>query len=265
MGARAVLRILLLLAVAVATLPALGARDARGCTLRVGWEPWEPYAYRAKDGAVTGLDAEAAKLVIAAAGCKPSFVEEPWHRLLRSAEEGSVDILPTASRTPEREAFGDFGLPYRMEEVRLVGRAGEMPAPVAAPLRPLLLERGRKLGVVRGYAYGPEVAALLADPALSGRIETASSDDMNFGKLLARRIDFLLTDRAVAAAMVRRPEANGALRQHQPPIYAAPIYFMTARKTVSVDRRAALDDAVRQLLAGGKLAALEETFLGPGS
>lgn len=148
-----------------ATLPAEAARpvaaglvlsdaeqaylDARGRTIRACVDPdWMPLEGLDRAGQATGMSAEFMDLF--AARGKLSFDVLPvrtWIESLEAARARRCDILPMVLPTPGRMAFMDFTRPYFTSPNVLLGR-------VEAPFVERLSELdGRKLGIVRGYAF----------------------------------------------------------------------------------------------------------------
>jgi polar amino acid transport system substrate-binding protein len=110
----------------------------------------------------------------------------PWPRVLKSAEYGEIDLVLSLKRTPEREAYLDFT------------SAPSFPNPMAvfvARARPLKFDSpqdlvGKRGGRSSGDRFG-ELFDRFADKHLS--LEDAESLDINFGKLVAGRIDYVVT------------------------------------------------------------------------
>ncbi|MFU8831511.1 MAG: substrate-binding periplasmic protein, partial [Wenzhouxiangella sp.] len=120
------------------------------CKLSMGWDPWEPYHFSPFGGEVQGLDIELVSALANHAGCELEFVQGNWASLLSLIRVGELDLLPGATRTPEREEFSWFSAPYREERFLIYVRAAEAEEWESGSLE-TLLEQGFRLGVTQGY------------------------------------------------------------------------------------------------------------------
>lgn len=110
----------------------------------------------------------------------------PWQRVLKSAEHGQIDLVVSLKPTPEREAYLAFT------------SAPAFPNPMAvftAKARPVKFETpedlvGKRGGRTSGDRFGDEFDRL-ADRSLT--LEDADSLAVNFNKLAAGRIDYVVT------------------------------------------------------------------------
>ena len=110
----------------------------------------------------------------------------PWPRVLKSAEHGQIDLIVSLKPTPEREAYLSFTA------------APAFPNPMAvfaARARPLSYEQpqdlvGKRGGRTAGDRFG-DAFDRYAEQALT--LEDADSLSVNFHKLSAGRIDYVVT------------------------------------------------------------------------
>ena len=83
--------------------------------------------------------------------------------------DGDIDLLYGASKTPEREAFAQFSLPYRVEQMLLLTQRTDPPQPAQLSLRRWLASPNangnpRVLGVILGFYYGPRLDPIVHAP-----------------------------------------------------------------------------------------------------
>lgn len=110
----------------------------------------------------------------------------PWPRVLKSAEYGQIDLIVSLKPTPEREAYLQFT------------RSPAFPNPMAvfsAKARPLKFNSlqdlvGQRGGRTAGDRFG-DVFDRFAEQSLT--LEDADSLGVNFQKLAAGRIDYVVT------------------------------------------------------------------------
>ncbi len=174
---------------AVALL-ALGlAQGAVACSreLQVGLSELGYGAYL-RDGQWQGIVPEMLAELSLRSGCKLKLVSRPRARVLLEFEQGQLDIVTSALRTPDRDRVGHF-LPYAYTEQDLIV-IGE---PVPHTLEELRRLPDAKLGVVRGVRMGPRMNDQV-DTMLAARQAEYSPDfdnlaaKMNAGRLKAALI-----------------------------------------------------------------------------
>ena len=245
---------LLLAACLLALLPALSSADCFK-PLTVGWEPWKPFMYLDERGQLVGLDIELIQAVAQRMQCTLSFVQLPFKRHMLELQSGHIDLATSVQWTAEREAYAYFSKPYRESQMRLLLPAAQVaryPLSELAQLRDLPL----RLGVTRGYFYGPGVEALLIKP---GRLqfEDAISDEVNLAKLQAGRIDGFFADPLVVASL---PGAQGTVVAHPLPVHGSTFHFIASRLSVSAELMQQFDAALAELQADGELQAIVDRY-----
>ncbi|WP_430460775.1 substrate-binding periplasmic protein [Thalassolituus sp. LLYu03] len=227
--------------------------------VKVGWEPWEPYAFE-KSGAFTGLDLDMATAVLQKMGCPYTYVNRPWKRLLTEIESGALTMTGGASRTAEREVYGHFSDPYRTESAVLFVRKTDAAGLASVKTLRDLIGRNFKLGFTRGYYYGENYAALENDPGFKALLVEAGDDVTNYKKVAARRLDGFLADPFSAAAGFK---TENMTNQFAPlmTVYSDDIYFLISKKAVSAEFMAAFNKGLADLKASGEYRALLDKYL----
>lgn len=78
-------------------------------TLRVGWAPWFPYAYKdPKTSQVSGLTVDLMKELAASMKVELQLVEDSWGTMIAGLQADKFDILMPMAATPPREAAATF-------------------------------------------------------------------------------------------------------------------------------------------------------------
>jgi len=72
---------------------------------------YPPFAIVTK-GQADGFSVELLRSAVAQMGGKVDFTVDSWSRIKASLQEGDIDVLPLVGRTPEREVYFDFSIPY---------------------------------------------------------------------------------------------------------------------------------------------------------
>ncbi len=81
--------------------------------VRVAATPdWPPFEFVDSAGQYTGITAELFQTVAKRVGLKPEFVIESWEDLVNMLHEGTVDVAPGLTKTPEREKFLLYTEPF---------------------------------------------------------------------------------------------------------------------------------------------------------
>jgi polar amino acid transport system substrate-binding protein len=231
------------------------------CSLRVGWEPYDPFTFIDDNGLLTGADIELIKAVAEEIGCKLSFRGMPWNRILLEIEKGAVDVTSSASWTEERDEWAWFSAPYRRPEVALFVRKGEARN---YPLDSLadIPRTGFRLGVIEGYFLGEDVARHIADPAFAALVEGAADYAVNLTKLLHGRIDgFLVDDVDVLRAEAQALGMLDSVERHPIQVEGVNLHYMFSRASVRRDVVNAFDQALARMKADGQVERIFQKFL----
>jgi two-component system, NarL family, sensor histidine kinase EvgS len=116
--------------------------------LRLGYDTdWPPVEYVDKEGKLVGMSADFMQKLSAIMGIEIRPIKaQGWETTLEGIREGSVDILFSTTRTPQRDSFLLFSEPYLRFPMVIVTDQG---APYIGDMTDL---RGRKIAVVKGYA-----------------------------------------------------------------------------------------------------------------
>ena len=121
----------------------------------------------------------------------------PWPRVLKSAEHGEIDLVLSLKPTPERQAYLDFTRSPSFPNPMAVFTARERPLKFDAPEDLVGRRGGRTAGDRFGDAFDRFAAQQLA-------LEDADSLGVNFNKLAAGRIDYVVTGLYTGRAQLLR-------------------------------------------------------------
>lgn len=194
-----------------------GQAQAQDCRLRVGWEEWYPLIHE-RDGQLAGSEFVLLSTLAKQANCQLEFIELPWIRALKSLQNGDIDLLYGASKTPEREAFAQFSRPYRVEQMLLLTHREGPPQPGPISLTSWLATsngkgKPRVLGVILGFYYGDSLDPIVHAPEAQAQRLQVRWDQQLLKLLKAKRIDGYLIEASIVPQLTRQnPQA---LQQHQ--------------------------------------------------
>lgn len=240
---------------ALASLPVRAADvldtiRARG-VLRVAMEgSYPPFNFiDPKTGALTGYDADVARLLAARLGVKAALVPVEWATILAGLGGGGYDVvISQVSITPKREGLYAFSVPYTYSSAQLILRSND-----DARYRKLDDLKGRRLGVARGSIYEQLARQTAGLDVRSYPAAPETLQDLAFG-----RVDAALNDSLMVAYLVK----TAAL-----PIKPGPRVGEGERIGIAFQKgqpklQAALDMALQQMQADGSLARVSRQWFG---
>lgn len=208
---------------------------------------------RGPEGRVTvtgGLLVELSRQLAAELGREATFMPMPRKRLEPALQAGDADLLcyidPAWLSEPERLDW--TGVFLRNENV-LVARTGQS---LPSQLEDL---RQARIGTVAGYIY-PEFQGRLGQDGLQR--DDAPNDATNLRKLVAGRVDYVVTHRLYLDHMLRvRPELREAI--------GGRLEIRRFEARCAVSRRASvsaaeLDAAIERLQRSGRWAAIVAAY-----
>ncbi|MFC3092720.1 amino acid ABC transporter substrate-binding protein [Alteromonas sediminis] len=202
------------------------------CAFRLGFDVWAPYQFVDLNNQVSGLDIELISDVASLMDCDLEFVQGTWRDLLQGLENGNIDMLLGASKTPARETFAHFSLPYRQEEFVLYIRTNE---PEFAAFKSIddFIQNGSKIGLVSEYFYGDEISSMLDSEDKADHFVFGIMGELNVARLLDMDIDAYLEDSFVGASIIRRKALSSMIEPHSIRITTGDIYVMFSKSNVT--------------------------------
>lgn len=238
-----------------------GAAEAppEPCRLTVGWDPWEPYHYAPVGNRVQGLDVDLIGAMAGSVDCELNWEQGSWANMLRLVRLGDIDLLPGATRTPEREAFAHFSDPYRAESFRIHVRADEVDQWSGMSLTELL-ENDFRLGFTRGYIYGKSVDRVLSDDRWQDQLVEVPVGELNFLNLVDFRIDGFLEDPFVASSIDHRREWGVTFEALPLEVQSGDVRLMFSKASVDADLVARFNEALADLRESGEYQRILERY-----
>lgn len=223
--------------------------------LIVGWDLWAPYHYLDAQGQITGASIAVVSEAARRVGCKLSFKQSTWPRLLRDIELGKVEIALEASDTPERRRVGQLSRSYNSSVTYLWTRRTTVFEPFA-DLEQLLSQK-RRLGVQVGWCFGEPVdGQLKAASVVPGRIEYVRSELQNLDKLLAGRIDGYLGDWASTQHILKQNAPHAGIGSRSPALIRTAAHLLFSHRTVDPALVQAFNSALTAMEKDGTLPKL---------
>ena len=174
----------------------------------------------------------------------------PWPRVLKSAEHGQIDLVVSLKPTPERDAYLVFTRSPAFPNPMAVFAAKARPVPFDSP-QDLV---GRRGGRTAGDRFG-DAFDRFAEQSLM--LEDADSLGVNFQKLAAGRIDYVVTGLYTGRAQLLRSGLSERILPLPRPVNEGFIHHGFSRRSPC----AALLDAVDARLAAARREGLDSRLL----
>jgi polar amino acid transport system substrate-binding protein len=213
----------------------------------------------AADNTVSGVYPEILRSVGPKEGCNFEFSVVPRARLELLFESGRADLLIPASRSAARDEVGTF-VPLIYSRATLISVASDRLAIRNA--QDLLDRRDIRVGVVRGFDFGPAYQALIKELTQQGRV-VQDVDAASIARILqADTIDMtIMAPSILVGAMQADPKAAGLLEK----LRSQPIEELPWGDSGAYISKSALNDAdktaLRELLErAGKSGAVWKAF-----
>jgi polar amino acid transport system substrate-binding protein len=259
-----------MLVLAVCSSSHVRAGGAPSIELKAGWDKWEPYQYEADLNGVPmfeGLDVQLLRLALKPMGYSVAHVQAAFDQQLEGVKTGVLDMASGMAYTDERAQYAHFSDPYRIETDVLVvpaglaeSLAGDTPAEV---FRSIAANQQFRLGLVRGFHYGPEADAFIADPAHAGQLRYGATDGQNLEKLLDGRVDAFLADHLAAETLIFRADVGRDVEVHPVTIYSTDVRVMFSKATVDAAVVTAFNARLQQMKTEGEYSQIMRRFLMP--
>lgn len=249
-----------LLAGCVMAFSATSAQAECGAII-VTWEEWEPFAYKDKDGKLTGLDIELVTAALNKAGCQVAYQEMPWARTLNGVEAGDVDVAMAASKTPEREAYGQFSEAYRQETPALwvaKGTAGNFPFKTLEDMKGATNFR---LNVTRDYAYGPVWDKIKELPEIKALTEESANDEAGVKKLVGGRVQGAFMDLVAGTSLTKTLAVSDKVEVHPMPVYSSDVFVMFSKRRTKPEVVSAFNEGMKAMKADGSFDAIYKKYV----
>ena len=233
-------------------------------TVRITNGEWAPYL--GEEEPHYGIASRIITAAFKEAGIDVEYGFFPWSRSLFLAERGDWDGSAVWFSSDARRDSFYVSDPVIISEYVFFHRRD-----MAFDWEELDDLESYQIGVTRNYDYG----TLFSEAEETGKIstETVSSDELNFQKLAAGRIDLFPVDRVVGLHMIRSEfdeEQAEALTWHPQPVRQEALHLLLSREVAGNEQRMeAFNEGLRTLREENRIEyflvdALGE-LVGPGS
>jgi polar amino acid transport system substrate-binding protein len=194
-------------------------------TLRLASGTWSPFTDVPEK---PRLAIEIVQEALKRAGHKAESTIVHPQELMDALKKGTFDGSEALWLTEDRLEYMFYSRPYLENRLILLARFGEK---VSAERTEDI--QGKKLGVVKGYAYGPEVLDAIGPKFIEG-----DSDSDNLRALLNGSLDYIIVDELLAYYMFRyEPEkASKLLVAGEIPMTTRSLHFAVHKKVPGAEK-----------------------------
>lgn len=233
----------------------LAVPAAADCVMSVRMDEDPPYLTTASDGQPGGAHADIAREALRRMGCKAAFRTLPFPRALKDLQDGTLDILPDAFRTPERQVYALFSRARNQVPNRLFIRAADQGRWAIRSFQDLP-RLGIKLGVEGGALASPDFGAISADPAFQAILTPARSHNSLWRMLHAGHIDAVILDDLTARWELAHLGLEDQMTGTTFVAAEAPAFFAFSRASVTQEQVDRFDAAIETMRKDGTLRAI---------
>jgi len=247
--------------------------QANHSTLRTASYGWRPFIYEEVAGgtkSVNGLDTRLANLAFSNIGYDVLYEgETSWNKLLDDLKKGKKDIIISALKHPEREAFGYYSEEFRRSvNVLFVPRGASEKYSLknVTDIMKMFQEKSFRLGVVDGYSYGQkELDAYIKDSENESKIVKADTDTELFNLLARKQVDGFLIDQIVGADISYKQQFQDIAEEYPLRISEIPYYVLFSKKSKEVTPELVqqFNASIAKLKDNGQYNKLVQQYLFP--
>ena len=246
MSAMRISRLLLVLSLGLATVPAL----ADPVVAIDNANP--PFMYQ-EAGQAKGLYPMLLRAVFQRAGISVEVRAMPWKRALRMGENGRVGIGGIYKTAARLEVF-DYSQPLFEEKLLIYVRKG-----AAIKFEQIGDLYDKRVGVIRGWSYTAEF-----DEALkNGRIQASlsSSDEANFRMLVSGRLDAVIAIELAGQRLIQQLQLSN-VQALELPLSINPTYLVFGKKAQQQALLQRFDQSLLEMRADGSFDKLVQQAIG---
>lgn len=204
------------------------------CHLNFGLADWRPLQYIDENGKAQGFQVGLVRAIAAELGCSLSFIVGDWKEIIEGLKEGTIDFVPDATKTPERELFANFSVPYRKDSFAIYVRKKDVEVYSDQDFDDLKKAKFR-LAINRDFLYGSEIEAWQSDKKSNRFIVYSDNTEQNLGKLMSGEIDGFVEDPYVMAYLFRSTKVKKSMTTLALPINSHHSSFMFSKKRISLE------------------------------
>ncbi len=216
---------------------------------------WPPYSIGQEGQPPTGGSiVEIVTEVYKRLGVPATMKLYPWPRCLNMIKEGQADAIMGASVNEERKSYIVFSDPVQVS-VGKVYSTSERKFEWSDWSQMM----GLRIGTTAGFNYGDDFKAAAAQHAL--KVDSARSDDLNFNKLAAGRLDvFFCTEETHDKFVEDNPQFKGKFHAASKPYFVYEYRMAFSQKNSAKDLIPQINKTLAEMKADGTTDAIIKKY-----
>lgn len=241
----------ILVALFLLVFPALVKADMQ--SIDIVCDDWPPYQTVYGDN-IDGFSTKVVTTVFDRMSVQVSSISSfPWKRAMKMMKEGSVDALFSSNFTKDRTIFAHY------PEEQIIDAPWVMWVREGSELSYKSFEdlKGKRVGLVLGYSYTPE---LLAYVEKHNNYELVASDEQNFRKLNANRLDYIVAELGNGRHIINILGLEGIKPLLKNPVKTDGLYMIFNKKNVSKEFVDEFSEELRLLKQEPLYKILHDTY-----
>jgi polar amino acid transport system substrate-binding protein len=213
-----------------------------------GHPAWPPIMYQ-KGDKIVGAGPELFAKIFQELGVKAAFkYEGPWDQVQAKAKSGSVDVLVAAYKTPERETYMKYSIPYTVDPVSLVIKKGNV----------LTYNKwedliGKKGVVMVGDSYGADFDKFMAQNLTVVKVGTPEEA---VALLEKEEADYFVYALYSAEAYIFEKKASEKIEIVHRPVATENFYLTISKKSSFIGLMPEINKLLKQYEADGTIQQL---------
>ncbi len=210
-----------------------------------GHDNWPPFMYQSND-LIVGASPEIVAKIFSELGLKISFkYVGPWDVVQEKAKSGEVDLLVAAYKTPERETYMVYSIPYAIDPVSIFVKKGKT-FPFAN-----WNELINKKGVITvGDSYGQKFDQYIKD---SLNVVTVATPDEAFALLANDQADYFVYAFYSGKKFIASKNLQEQIDILPNYVSAESFYITISKKSPLVEYLSRINQLLEQYIADGTI------------
>jgi len=238
-----------------ALLGALAAPCSLAQPLELATYDYPPFMEEGNNGP-QGMAIDIVKAVFKRMRVETHFQFFPTQRALMMMDTGKADAILTIKKTDQREAAFHFPSEPLFTQQFVIFTAKGSPLRFKGDLADLAQI---SIGIVSNASYGPRFDAAVSSQALH-RLEPANDFEQNFKKLIAHRMEAVISSRAMGIAVLHKLGALDQIEVNGPPVEELPSYLAFQRTPANKKLSVRFDETLRAMKEDGSLTRILKRY-----
>lgn len=175
----------------------------------------------------------------------------PWTRSLNLVKDGLADAIFTAYKNSERETYLEYCQEVLIDQVVSFYVKKDSRIVFDGDIKKLA---DYSIGIISTISYGEKFDQ--AKELYKLKTDRVDSLELNFKKLIAGRIDLLISNRFSASTELARMKLSGEVTELKVPLEVIPSYLAFSKKRKLGDIRDRFDRQLKAIKANGEYAKI---------